>query len=42
MTMRMRRSSLALRRGLWRMSTSTTRLSTYWVLARRFTTCWDT
>jgi hypothetical protein len=33
---------LALRRGLQRTSTLTTKLSTYWVLARILTTCWDT
>jgi hypothetical protein len=37
-----RRNSLALRRGLWRMPTSTIKLSTHWVLAQPFIICWGT
>jgi hypothetical protein len=39
---RMRRNLLAFRRGLWRTSTSTIKLSTHWVLAQTFIICWGT
>jgi hypothetical protein len=39
---RTRRNSLTLRRGLWRTSISTIKLSTHWVLARTFIICWGT